>query len=760
MTFVSLLRDWLLVAGVFAGIYAQEAPPPKVYREKVQAHWFAGNSRFWYRNDLPGNRREFIVVAAEQGARTPAFDHQRVARAISEKWNKEIDPERLPFDSLEFSDDGKSIRLIGENAWTLDLENYAAAEYKVEKPEKTEVPRDGRRRTRPPAVTKSPDGKWEVLVRGHNLALRNVERNEEQSLTHDGNPGNSYARTAQRARMVEMRFDEKDDESPVPEVYWAPDSRRFVAMRTRPGVERMVYLVESSPKDQLQPKLDSYPYAKPGDEIPVRKPHLFELEGRREIRISEDLFLNPWSIEGVRWRSDSSEFTFLFNERGHQVLRILGVDAQTGEVRKVVEEKSETFVNYSGKFFCDYLDKTGEIIWMSERDGWNHLYLYDAKEGVLKNQITRGDWVVRGVERLDAEARQIYFRAGGIQAGQNPYYVHFCRIDFDGSNLLVLTQGDGTHSVEFSPDRRFLIDTYSRVDSAPITELRCASDGTRVCVLEEADISELRASGWKAPERFAARGRDGETEIYGIIHRPREIDPARKYPVIESIYAGPHDSFVPTAFRGSYTQEKLTKLGFIVVQIDGMGTSNRSKKFHDVCWKNIADAGFPDRILWMKAAAEKYPEMDLTRVGIYGTSAGGQSALGGLLAHGDFYKAGVSDCGCHDNRLDKIWWNEQWMGWPVGPHYDEQSNVTQAHRLQGKLLLMVGELDKNVDPASTMQVVNALIKAGKQFELLVMPGAGHGVARTAYGWKRIEDFFVRTLLPDSTGNSVIRVERN
>ena len=258
-------------------------------------------------------------------------------------------------------------------------------------------------------------------------------------------------------------------------------------------------------------------------------------------------------------------------------------------------------------------------------------------------------------------------------------------------------------------------------------------------------MSALLATGWKAPERFVAKGRDGTTDIYGVIFRPTNLDPKKKYPVIEDIYAGPQDSFVPKAFAAFREPQALAELGFIVVQIDGMGTSNRSKAFHDVCWKNLGDAGLPDRILWMKAAAAKYPYMDLTRVGIYGVSAGGQDALRALLAHPDFYKVGVAACGCHDNRMDKIWWNEQWMGWPVGPHYAEQSNVTNAHKLQGKLLLIVGEMDHNVDPASTMQVVNALIKADKDFDLLVVPGAGHGIGG-AYGVRRMRDFFVRHLL--------------
>jgi dipeptidyl aminopeptidase/acylaminoacyl peptidase len=352
---------------------------------------------------------------------------------------------------------------------------------------------------------------------------------------------------------------------------------------------------------------------------------------------------------------------------------------------------------------------------------------------------------VRGVDRVDERARRVWFRAGGIVPGQDPYYVHHCRVNFDGTGLVVLTAGDGTHRIEWSPDRHCFIDTWSRVDLAPVSELRDA-EGQLVCELERADASALDATGWKAPERFVAKGRDGTTDIYGVIFRPTSFDPAKSYPIVENIYAGPHDFFVPKAFRETYQEQEIAELGFIVVKIDGMGTNHRSKKFHDVCWKNLGDSGFPDRISWIKSAAAKYPQMDLARVGIYGGSAGGQSALRGMLAYGDFYKVAVADCGCHDNRMDKIWWNEAWMGWPVGPEFAEQSNVTCAKNLQGELLLTVGELDHNVDPASTMQVVNALIKADKDFDLLVIPGSDHGAAESPYGKRRRADFFVRHLL--------------
>jgi dipeptidyl-peptidase-4 len=575
-----------------------------------------------------------------------------------------------------------------------------------------------------PKQSESPDGKWSAFVRDFNLYLRNNEDKSETQLTKDSTKENKY----------EEQFN------------FSPDSRKLVAMRVRPGKDRKINFVESAPKDSLQPVLHTISYRKPGDSVDIRKPQLFDLETKQHIEISDELFANPWSVSGIHWFGDSKRFSFLFNQRGHQVLRIVGVDAETGEASSIVEEKSETFIDYAYKQFSRYIDDANEIIWMSERDGWNHLYLYDSTTGQVKNQITRGEWVVRRVEQVDEEKRQIWFWAAGIRPKQDPYYLQFCRVNFDGSGLVVLTEGDGTHEIEFSPDRNCFIDRWSRVDQPPINELRSAENERLICKLEQADWSELLETGWKVPERFVAKGRDGKTDIYGIIIRPSNFDKDRKYPVIEQIYAGPQDAFVPKSFGLQVKQHGIAELGFIVVQIDGMGTSHRSKAFHDVCWKNLGDSGFPDRILWMKAAAKKYPYMDISRVGIYGGSAGGQSALRAVLAHGDFYKVAAADCGCHDNRMDKIWWNELWMGWPIGPHYEEQSNVTQAHRLEGKLLLTVGELDSNVDPASTMQVVDALIKADKDFDFLIVPGRGHGVGETPYAVRRRMDFFVRHLL--------------
>ena len=765
-----VLPGWcLLLALVCAGpVGGQEArtnpPAARVYRTAVNPHWFADNQKFWYRVEVAAERFEFVLVEAKEGRRRPAFDHGKLASAYSEKSGKTVTGDQLPFTAVKFAADGKSVFFKGsaDITWRCDLDSYQITEAKEESVEAASEPASatpaGRRggrggvrgAGRRPATEmpdgKSPNGKWEAYVHGHNLFVRHLDSKKESALTHDANPDNSYAHSFASDRGVGMDYTKPDPESSYPDIQWSPDSRHLLALKHRAGTDRRVYYVESSPADQAQPKLHSYPYLKPGDEVPVQKPHLFDVTAQREIPISEALFPNPWSIGDFRWNADSSRFTFLYNQRGHQVLRVIAVDAQSGAATPVVDEQSRTFIDYSGKFYADYLDGAGEIIWMSERDGWNHLYLYDAKAGQVKNQITRGEWVVHGVDRVDPEKRQIWFRAGGVIPGQDPYYVHYCRVNFDGNGLTVLTAGNGTHGVTWSPNRQYLLDSYSRVDQPPITELRRAEDGKLACLLETGDASELLATGWRPSEPFVAKGRDGVTDIYGVITRPKGFDPAKRYPVIENIYAGPHDAFAPKAFNRANRDQNLADLGFVVVQCDGMGTSKRSKKFHDICWKNIVDAGFPDRIAWIKAAAAKDPALDVTRVGIFGTSAGGQNALGGLLTHGEFYKAGVADCGCHDNRMDKIWWNEQWMGWPVGPEYEANSNVTLAHQLTGKLFLMVGEDDENVDPATTMQVVNALIKADKDFELLVMPGRGHGVAGTPYGQRRLRDFFTRTLL--------------
>jgi dipeptidyl aminopeptidase/acylaminoacyl peptidase len=531
---------------------------------------------------------------------------------------------------------------------------------------------------------------------------------------------------------------------------WAPGFGHVVVFERVAAQDHPVHLIESSPTDQVEPRMRTIQYLKPGDQIEQRWPRLFARDGH-EVLVSRELFGNPWSIEECRWSADGTTFFFTYNQRGHQVFRQLAMDAATGTVRTVTEETSPTFIDYQNKVWTHWIGDD-ELLWTSERDGFNHVYLIDVAHGTVKRQVTRGAWMVRAVESVDEVTRTLVLRVMGIDPAQDPYYEHFVRVSMDGGDVVRLTQGDGTHVLEWSPDRAFYVDTWSRVDLPPVHELRRGADGSLVTELGRADASALVAAGWTWPERCAAVGRDGATLVYGVIWRPcGSANDSAPRPVLEDIYAGPHDYFVPKAFAVWNGQRRLTQAGFVVVQVDGMGTNWRGKAFHDVCWKNLKDAGLPDHVAWLRAAAATRPWMNLSRVGIYGGSAGGQSAMRALLDFPDVYAVAVADCGCHDNRMDKIWWNELWMGWPVDESYLRSSNVVDAAKLQGKLMLIVGELDENVDPASTLQVSAALVRAGKAHELVVVPGAGHGAAETAYGSAKRLEFLQRHLQSEFAG---------
>jgi dipeptidyl aminopeptidase/acylaminoacyl peptidase len=686
--------------------------------------------RFWYRKSVAGGH-EFVMVDASTGAKAPAFDHVKLAASLSKAANASYTAVTLPFNTISFVDGDQAIEVVAaEFKWKCSLSDYACQKLG---PAPAGAGRRGggappqNRGLQTPVEDRpaaSPDGKWEALIQNFNVYLRPKGKTEGSMLSFDGSEANYYAASS---------------------ISWSPDSKKLAAYRVRPGFHRKLQYVESSPSDQLQPKYMTIEYAKPGDVLDRQQPVLFLIDDKKQIVVDSSLFPNPYLLSRPVWWKDSRAFTFEYNQRGHQVYRVIEVDAASGRPRSTIDEEAKTFFCYSGKKYRRDINDGKEMLWMSERDGWNHLYLYDETSGKVKSQITKGNWVVRGVEHVDEERRLIWFRASGTNPGQDPYFVNVYRINFDGTGLIALTHGNGNHSVSFSPDRKYYVDTWSTVDTPPVSELHLAEDRKTIAELERGDIAELKNIGWRAPEVFTAKGRDGKTDIWGLIIRPSNFDPSRKYPVIENIYAGPQDAFVPKSFSAYNAMQAMAELGFIIVQIDGMGTSNRSKAFHDVAWKNLADAGFPDRLLWHKAVAAKYPWYDISRAGIYGTSAGGQNALGGLLFHPEFYKAGVASCGCHDNRMDKIWWNEQWMGWPLGPEYVACSNTENVKRLEGSLMLYVGEMDTNVDPSSTLQVVNALIKNKKTFDLLVIPGSNH-TNGGVYGDRKRYDFFVHHLL--------------
>ena len=714
-----------------------QAPDRRVFKDRIEPHWVKDGDRFWYRNDLAGGSKEFILVDATAGSRGPAFDHERLADALSDASGSTHHADRLPFETIEFVEGTAEIRFrAGEQSWSCDLEAYECARIDVDAPDPAPDQAGDReserrsRRGRPgsdhPEEAESPDGTRVAFIRDHNVFVRTGENREEPiRLSTDGEEGNSYARLS-----------------------WSPDSKVLAAFRIEPGDRKDVHLIQSSPPEGGRARLTSRPYDLPGDKLATFELNLFDAESREHIKPEVERIDYGWPR--LRWSEEGGHLTYEKVDRGHQRFRLVKVDARAGEARALIDEQADTFIWTAHAEALDlrpvtYLDQSDELIYATERSGWRHLELIDAETGEVKNMITSGEYVVRGIDLVDEDARQVWFHAGGMNEGQDPYFLHYYRVNFDGSGLVPLTEGDGNHSVQFSPDRRFLIDTFSRVDMAPVHELRRASDGSLVLRLEEADASALVESGWEAPEVFVAKGRDGETDIWGIICRPKDFDPDRSYPVIEHIYAGPQGAFVPKSFSPYRRFSALTDLGFVVVQIDGMGTAHRSKAFHDACWQNLKDGGFPDRIAWHRAVASKYPWYDLDRVGVYGGSAGGQNATAALLFHPECYKVGVSGSGCHDNRMDKASWNEQWMGYPVGPQYAESSNIDNAHRLRGKLLLIVGELDTNVPPESTLRLADALILADKDFDYLVVPNAGHGMGGR-YGQRRLEDFFVRHLL--------------
>ncbi|MBS1567464.1 MAG: prolyl oligopeptidase family serine peptidase [Bacteroidetes bacterium] len=567
----------------------------------------------------------------------------------------------------------------------------------------------------------SPDKKWQASIEKGNLYIKPATGGDAIACTSDGTDDNPYGAMS-----------------------WSPDSKYLMGYRIHPVKDSSVYFVLTSLPNTTRGQLRSRPYKQPGDPFTSYELYIFPVDQHRGIKVNTEVIDFSGFAPQPHWHYDNPGlFTYEKFDRGHQRMRVMEVNAATAQTRTIVDEKTNTFI-YMNRQFMYYPTGSNLLIRTSEKEGWRQLYLVDLSTG-NEQRITHGDWVVRTIDSIDIARKEIWFSAGGMNTAEDPYHLHYYRIGFDGKNLVSLTPDAGHHNISFSPDHKYFIDNYSTVNTPPVTKLRRSSDGREITLLETADLTLYKKTGAHPPEVFVAKARDGVTDIWGIVSRPSDFDPSKRYPVVENIYAGPHDAFVPKSFMPYSEMQSLAELGFIVVMIDGMGTANRSKAFHDVCWKNLADAGLPDRILWIKALAAKYPSVDTTRVGIYGTSAGGQNSLGALLFHPEFYKACVAACGCHDNRVDKQWWNEQWMGYPIGPHYAEQSNVTNAARLQGDLLLIVGEADTNVPPESTYRVADVLIRAGKDFDFLSIPGMDHSDGGP-YGRMKKRNFFVRHLL--------------
>jgi dipeptidyl aminopeptidase/acylaminoacyl peptidase len=699
-----------------------------IYVAEVEPHWIDKSDRFWYHKESPKGS-EFILVDTENNTVAPAFDHEKLAAALSRSSKRNISGSDLAFDEIEFAEDQKSVSFdLDKLHWSCTLTNYECKRTPTEDPENA----------------LSPDKKWNTLVKEHNLYLRNVSTGTELQLTHDGASGWNYATPLPSLRQLTDQGTE-DIKQPAA-VFWSPDSSKFITYRIDSRSAGRFTSLQFVPPDQLRPKAYTVVYPLPGEVLPQAQPIIFDVESGKRIDVKSPPIDLPFQDgPGFEWTPDSKTIFYDYDERGFKAREIRTVDPETGEQKVILRESSNEYVD-PGETFYRFDHQTGELLIASERDGWNHLYLYD-KDGQLENQVTRGPWVVRQIEYIDEKNRHVFFLAGGREKAEDPYLTHLYSVGFDGKGLTLLTPENANHSVSVSPDGRFFVDNYSRVDLPGESVLRRSQDGSHVRVLEKADISALQKNSWKFPEPFQGKAADGTTDLYALIWRPSNFDSSQKYPIVEHVYTGPQDFFVPKTFAATLRLQSMAELGFVVVMIDGRGTAGRSRAFHLFSYRNLGGA-FEDHVAMIKQMAAKFPYMDINRVGIFGTSAGGYGAAHAMLVFPDFYKVCVSISGDHDARLDKAWWNELYQGYPVQNDYIAQSNVTMADRLKGHLLIEHGDIDDNVHPVETMRFTDALMKANKNFDMLFVPNMYHGESgpHAPYLVRRRWDYFVQYLL--------------
>jgi dipeptidyl-peptidase-4 len=705
---------------------------PLVYHA-VHPAWTA-DERVWYRDTGPAGD-QFVLFDPATLTKGPAFDHARLAAALSLAAGKTYEANKLPFREIELSKDGQSVSFrIGKQQFQCDRQGAKCA-----------------------AVTASvqnsvasPDKKKLAFVRDYNLWVRDVASGNETQLTTDGVKDYSYA-------LDNAGWIRGDD----PILLWSPDSRKIATFKQDQRNVGEMYLVETKVG---HPALQAWKYPLPGDDVvSMIERVIIDVDGPKLIRLQmppdqhrstlcDHVVCRGSTWEDVEWSPDSTKLAFVSTSRDHKQETLRIADAATGAVRDVFEERVGTqYESGQGSVNWRYLPASNEVIWYSERDNWGHLYLYDLGTGKLKNQITQGEFVVTELLRVDEKARTLYFLADGGEKG-NPYYTHFYSIGFDGSGLKLLTPEDSNHDVALSASGRYFVDTYSKPDAPPVSLLR-DSNGKTLATLEKADISKLVAAGWKPPELITVKGRDGTTDLYGLLFKPTALDPGKKYPIVNRIYPGPQGGSVGSwsfsAARGD--TQALAELGFIVVEIEGMGNPDRSKKFHDAYYGNMGDNTLPDQVAGMKQLAQRYPWIDLDKAGIYGHSGGGYATADAMFRYPDFFKVGISEAGNHDNGEYEDDWGERYQGLlerrpDGGTSYDDQANQNIARNLKGHLLLAHGTLDDNVPPYNTLLVVDALIKANKDFDLLLLPNRRHGFGDEPYMVRRRWDYFVRYLM--------------
>lgn len=733
----------------------------------IRHYWIGDEDRFWYRRTDEQGGKEFVVVDATTGERAPAFDHGAMATALSAATGDPINASALPFSVFRYTADKSSIEfLIGSSFWTC-------------KTGVSECSSDPSRTPNPFSIV-SPDGKWAASVRDSNVWIQPTDGGDAFALTEDGVEHHGYGTLPgtmlNRLRLVRRGIPD------VPQLRWSPDSKRLLTFRMDEREVKSVYLVQSVPDDGgMRPKLHSFRYAMPGDEaMATFRPVILDVVARRKIVPETDaLFampLPPLQRGRAWWSTDGGAVFFISNDRYSKTLTLNRIDPATGDVTTLVTEKSSTYVQMKADLFGQPVVRTlvnGDVVWYSERDGWGNLYLYSAT-GKLKNRITRGKWNVRSIWRVDEEEGRIYFSASGREQG-DPYRRYVYSIGLNGRDLRLLTPEPAEHALphedlqillgpppltsdadrnRFSPSGRYFVDSYSTPDTPPVFVLR-DRDGNLVKELEKADISKLEAGGYVPIEPFTVMAADGKTPIYGNLFRPSTFDPSRKYPVIDAIYPGPNMTRSGKSFGAAlygtfdaFEAQSLAELGFIVVTIDGRGTPLRSRKFVNYSYGRPDKASdLEDHIAGLRQLAERHPYMDLDRVGIDGVSGGGFATARALLTYPEFYKVGVSSAGNHDQRAyNAAFWNHYLGPMEETDGYELGSNPPLAENLKGDLLLITGDMDDNVHPTMTLKLADALIKANKDFDLMIVPNADHAVTLHPYVIRRKWDYFVRNLL--------------
>ncbi len=707
-----------------------------VFGASVSAQWL-GDGRFWYRSMVPGGT-EFVMVDPSEGTRERAFDHERIANVLNAVSGEAFESLSLPLNGLSLEGNDLEATVGPPGHFRCNLTEYSCESVAV---------------TPGPTVSRlevvSPDARNAVFIRDHNLWVRDLGTGDESALTTDGVEDFGYG--TNNAGWTR---------SDRPILKWSPDSRKIATFRHDARGVGMMYLVNTQVG---HPQLDAWRYPLPEDSVIFRISRVvLNLDRPAEDQIvslamppdqhrstCSDHIACGGSFGDVEWSLDSERIVFVSSARDHKTATVRIANTSTGAVTVLFEEVEETFYESNG---WDFLSSSNEILWFSQRDDWGHLYLYDAGTGALKRQVTQGDWNVLRIMEIDEGARTVTFIGNEREPG-DPYFQYLYRTGLDGGDVELLTPDSANHTVSLSPDGKYLVDTYSTPVIPPVTVLRDREDGSRILAIEEADISRLQASGWQPPMPFSVKARDGETDLYGLLFRPMNFDPGRSYPIVNYLYPGPQSGSVGSrSFRASHRDlQAIAELGFVVVELDAMGTPGRSKTFHEAYYGNMGDNGLPDQIAGIRQLADRYPWMDIDKVGIYGHSGGGFAAAAAVMRYPDFYDVAVSQAGNHDQRNYEDDWGEKWQGllveYPDGTtNYDNQANQLLAENLKGKLLIAHGTLDSNVPPSNTMLVVNALIAANKDFDLILMPNRSHGFGNEPYMMRRRWDYFVRHLL--------------